>query len=45
MLRYGIPEYRLPKEILDLEINQILDLGVKLSTNVDPRARTSRSRA
>ncbi|MFH1016594.1 MAG: FAD-dependent oxidoreductase [Pseudomonadota bacterium] len=34
MLRYGIPEYRLPKEILDLEIGQILDLGVKLSTNV-----------
>ncbi len=34
MLRYGIPEYRLPKEILDLEISQILDLGVKLSTNV-----------
>jgi len=34
MLRYGIPEYRLPKETLDLEISQILDLGVKLSTNV-----------
>jgi formate dehydrogenase major subunit len=34
MLRYGIPEYRLPKEILDLEVNQILDLGVSLSTNV-----------
>lgn len=34
MLRYGIPEYRLPKEILDLEINSILDLGVTLSTNV-----------
>ncbi len=34
MLRYGIPEYRLPKEVLDLEINQILDLGVRLSTNV-----------
>ncbi|MFH1263028.1 MAG: molybdopterin-dependent oxidoreductase [Pseudomonadota bacterium] len=34
MLRYGIPEYRLPKEILDLEISQILDLGVLLSTNV-----------
>jgi formate dehydrogenase major subunit len=33
MLRYGIPEYRLPKEILDLEVSQILDLGVKLSTN------------
>ncbi len=34
MLRYGIPEYRLPKEALDLEISQVLDLGVKLSTNV-----------
>lgn len=34
MLRYGIPEYRLPKETLDLEINQVLDLGVKLNTNV-----------
>jgi formate dehydrogenase major subunit len=34
MLRYGIPQYRLPKEILDLEVSHILDLGVKLSTNV-----------
>jgi formate dehydrogenase major subunit len=34
MLRYGIPEYRLPKDILDLEVNLILDLGVTLSTNV-----------
>ncbi len=34
MLRYGIPEYRLPKEVLDLEINQILDLGPVLRTNV-----------
>ncbi|MBK7143207.1 MAG: molybdopterin-dependent oxidoreductase [bacterium] len=33
MLRYGIPEYRLPKEILDKEINWILDLGVELHTN------------
>jgi formate dehydrogenase major subunit len=33
MLRYGIPEYRLPKETLDLEINQILELGVTLRTN------------
>jgi formate dehydrogenase major subunit len=32
MLRYGIPEYRLPKDILDQEIRQILDLGVKLNT-------------
>jgi formate dehydrogenase major subunit len=34
MLRYGIPEYRLPKDILDLEVNQILELGVKLYTNM-----------
>lgn len=33
MLRYGIPEYRLPKEVLDKEINWILDLGVELHTN------------
>ena len=30
MLRYGIPEYRLPKKILDEEIKLILDLGVKI---------------
>ncbi len=28
MLRYGIPEYRLPKEVLDKEINWITNLGV-----------------
>jgi formate dehydrogenase major subunit len=33
MLRYGIPEYRLPKAVLDKEINWILDLGVDLHTN------------
>ena len=33
MLRYGIPEYRLPKSVLDKEINWILDLGVQLHTN------------
>jgi NADPH-dependent glutamate synthase beta subunit-like oxidoreductase len=30
MLRYGIPKYRLPREILDAEIQKILDLGVEL---------------
>ncbi len=30
MLRYGIPEYRLPREVLDAEIQKILDLGVEL---------------
>ncbi len=34
MLRYGIPAYRLPREILDAEIQKILDLGVELKTNV-----------
>ncbi len=33
MLRYGIPEYRLPKDVLDLEISQILGLGPTLHTN------------
>ncbi len=34
MLRYGIPAYRLPREVLDAEIQRILDLGVELRTNV-----------
>ena len=33
-LRYGIPEYRLPKRILDWEIQGILDLGVDVKTDV-----------
>ena len=35
MLRYGIPEYRLPKEILDWEIEGILNLGIVATTNVE----------
>ena len=30
MLRYGIPKYRLPREILDAEVDRILALGVEL---------------
>lgn len=33
MLRYGIPPYRLPREVLDAEIRRILDLGVELRSN------------
>lgn len=33
MLRYGIPQYRLPKEILDQEIKLIEALGVKIICN------------
>ena len=34
MLRYGIPEYRLPKAILDAEIEEIKSLGVEFRNNV-----------
>ena len=32
MLRLGVPEYRLPRALIQLEINAILSLGVELST-------------
>jgi len=40
MLRWGIPAYRLPRDILDGEINGILSLGVELrcNTRVDFRS-------
>ncbi|MCM1114710.1 MAG: FAD-dependent oxidoreductase [Clostridium sp.] len=34
MLRYGIPQYRLPKEVLDAEIRLIEKTGVRLVNNV-----------
>ena len=33
MMRFGIPKYRLPRDILDAEIARILDLGVTLRLN------------
>ncbi len=33
MLRYGIPEYRLPKAVLDAEIQAIADMGVEMKPN------------
>ena len=39
MLRYGIPSYRLPKRILNKDIEWILGLGVQIQTNkkiIDP---------
>jgi NADPH-dependent glutamate synthase beta subunit-like oxidoreductase len=33
MLRYGIPEYRLPKKVLDWEITGMLDLGIETHMN------------
>ena len=29
MMRYGIPKYRLPREVLDAEIARIVDMGVR----------------
>ncbi len=33
LLRYGIPDYRLPKAVLDNEISYIQELGVEIKTN------------
>ncbi len=33
MMRFGIPKYRLPRDILEGEVARILDLGVKLELN------------
>jgi glutamate synthase (NADPH/NADH) small chain len=34
VLRYGIPEFRLPRDILDREIDFVKSLGVRLLTNI-----------
>ncbi len=33
VLKYGIPEFRLPNEIVDVEINVLRDMGVKFINN------------
>jgi 2-oxoacid:acceptor oxidoreductase delta subunit (pyruvate/2-ketoisovalerate family) len=33
MMRFGIPKYRLPRDVLDAEIKRILDMGVLLELN------------
>ena len=33
MMRFGIPKYRLPRDVLDGEVRRILDLGVTLELN------------
>jgi len=33
MMRFGIPKYRLPRDVLDAEVQRILDLGVALQLN------------
>ncbi len=34
MLRYGIPDYRLPPEVLDREIHYLLQTGIEVKTGV-----------
>ncbi len=33
MMRFGIPKYRLPRDVLDAEMQRIVDLGVTLELN------------
>ncbi|MCW3159055.1 NAD(P)-binding protein [Micropruina sonneratiae] len=33
MMRYGIPEYRLPRAVLDAEVARLVDLGVRIVTD------------
>ena len=33
MMRFGIPKYRLPRDVLDAEMQRIVDVGVKLQLN------------
>jgi NADPH-dependent glutamate synthase beta subunit-like oxidoreductase len=33
MMRHGIPEYRLPRSVIEKEVEKILDLGVELKLN------------
>lgn len=34
MLRYGIPDYRLPQEVLERDIEHILTTGINVITDV-----------
>ena len=33
VLRYGIPSFRLPRDIIDREVKRLTDLGVRIETN------------
>ena len=46
MMRFGIPKYRLPRDVLDGEIDRLLDLGIQLEldTKVSDILGTMRAR-
>ena len=33
MMRFGIPQYRLPRQVLDAEVQRIVDMGVRIHYN------------
>ena len=35
MMRFGIPTFRLPRDVLDIEISRLLELGITLRLNTD----------
>ena len=47
MMRFGIPKYRLPRDVLDAEMQRIVDMGVQvlLDTKVDDIAATMKDGA
>jgi 2-oxoacid:acceptor oxidoreductase delta subunit (pyruvate/2-ketoisovalerate family) len=47
MMRFGIPKYRLPRDVLEAEVRRIVDLGVELKLNakVDHILETMRTGA
>ena len=47
MMRFGIPKYRLPRDVLDAEVQRILDMGVELELDSEghERARGACGRA
>ena len=42
MMRFGIPKYRLPRDVLDAEVQRILDMGVELE--LEPQGHERRAR-
>lgn len=44
MLRYGIPEFRLPRDLLDVELHNALRLGVQLRTGISVGTETGDTR-
>lgn len=45
MMRFGIPKYRLPRDVLDAEVQRIIDMGIdlKLNTRVDDIVATMKA--